>query len=308
MKNTIGDDGITYEAKATLDITNKKYKIIATATKDGKTREVEQYIKINLSNTETEVVMPTTPDEPETPEEPNVPDEPKKEETIPKDGKGIEDVIDKKKALSILEDTGTVSVKTAYTTINSILRRKSTVIMDTFYIQNKNINLNSKSNVDITNNSINGTFVNGYSGGEKIENTGVRESNQTVYTITNANDFYCTSAVQSINYSMVYNGEMLQAIIGYTKKFSNGVRVVLINGDLSFLEDKDLEFDNMIIYASGTITAYAQNNTTLNNSMLIAGKAINLFPTNLYIKGNHSYTNVDEIKEFIHEYTKKITS
>lgn len=302
VKNTIGDDGITYEAKATLDITNKKYKIIATATKDGKTREVEQYIKINLSNTETEVVTPTTPDEPETPEEPDVPDDPKKEETIPKDGKGIEDIVDKRKTLSVLEDTGTVSIKIADTSWNSLLNKKSTVIMDPFYIQNTTINLNSKNNVDIIRNSISGTFKNGYSGGEKIENTGVRNSNTTVFQVSRIDDLSFSSVALPIYYSLSKDP------IGYTKKFSNGVKVVLINGDLNLQETSEVKIDNTIVYASGVIRDFAPKKVTINNSILVAGKSIDLFPEMLFIENNPSYTNVDEIKEFIHEYTKKITS
>lgn len=162
-----------------------------------------------------------------------------------------------------------------------------------------NIDLNSKDNVDIIRNSISGRYQNGYSGGKRIENTGVRNSSPTVFQISRADDFNFSSNVLPIYYSLSRDP------VGYTKKFSNGVKVVLINGDLFLQEDSELIIDNMIIYASGTIRDFAPKKVKINNSMLIAGKSIDLFPEILYIENNPSYNNVEEIKEFIHEYTKK---
>ncbi|CDM68489.1 hypothetical protein CM240_1330 [Clostridium bornimense] len=162
-----------------------------------------------------------------------------------------------------------------------------------------NIDLNSKDNVDIIRNSISGRYQNGYSGGKRIENTGVRNSSPTVFQISRADDFNFSSNVLPIYYSLSRDP------VGYTKKFTNGVKVVLINGDLLFQEDSELQIDNTIIYSSGRIYDFSPKSVIINNSMLIAGKSIDLFPELLTIKNNPDYTNVEEIKGFIHEYTKK---
>ncbi|CDM68491.1 putative membrane protein [Clostridium bornimense] len=263
VKGLVGDDGLSYSVEATLDTESSQYKIktIVTDSKGNSVEDVET-VKINM----------------------NI-------------GPGISPIIDEKKALSLLLEDGTLSVKA--TELGAIPSQLSEVPTDIWYVQAKTIDLNSETNVYIPKNTIVGSNVNGYSDGDLISNSGVRKTYAMSYQISLEENGFPFKDNEEVEELLDITG---QSVVGYTKKFNNGVKVVVVNGNINVV-GHEANLEDTIIYAAGKLrigTVYIK----MNNSMLVAGQDLELVPYSLTIKNNPSYDNPDAIKEFLVRYTR----